>query len=53
MATRIELSHATLELDDVGQGHPVILLHGFPATRYLWSRVVPPLASPLVPSRGR
>jgi pimeloyl-ACP methyl ester carboxylesterase len=43
MATRIELSHATLELDDVGQGHPVILLHGFPATRYLWSRVVPPL----------
>jgi 2-hydroxymuconate-semialdehyde hydrolase len=43
MATRIELSHATLELDDVGQGQPVILLHGFPATRYLWSRVVPPL----------
>jgi pimeloyl-ACP methyl ester carboxylesterase len=43
MATRIELSHATLELDDVGQGHPVILLHGFPATRYLWSRLVPPL----------
>jgi len=43
MATRIELSQATLEMDDVGEGHPVILLHGFPATRYLWSRVVPPL----------
>jgi pimeloyl-ACP methyl ester carboxylesterase len=43
MATRIELSHATLELDDVGKGPPVILLHGFPATRYLWSRIVPPL----------
>jgi pimeloyl-ACP methyl ester carboxylesterase len=41
MATRIELSHATLELDDVGEGHPLLLLHGFPATRYLWSQLVP------------
>jgi 2-hydroxymuconate-semialdehyde hydrolase len=44
MATRIELSRAMIELDDVGDGHPVLLLHGFPATRYLWSRVVPLLA---------
>jgi 2-hydroxymuconate-semialdehyde hydrolase len=43
MATRIGLSHATLELDDIGHGSPVILLHGFPATRHLWSKVVPPL----------
>jgi pimeloyl-ACP methyl ester carboxylesterase len=41
MATRIQLSHAIVELDDVGEGHPVLLLHGFPATRYLWSQVVP------------
>lgn len=41
MATRIELSRAMIELDDVGDGHPLLLLHGFPATRYLWSRVVP------------
>jgi 2-hydroxymuconate-semialdehyde hydrolase len=43
MATRIQLSHAIVELDDVGEGHPVLLLHGFPATRYLWSQVVPVL----------
>src|SRR5580658_799260 len=41
MATRIKLSDAMLELDDVGEGHPLLLLHGFPATRYLWSQVVP------------
>jgi 2-hydroxymuconate-semialdehyde hydrolase len=41
VATRIELAHAMIELDDVGAGYPVLLLHGFPATRYLWSRVVP------------
>jgi 2-hydroxymuconate-semialdehyde hydrolase len=41
MAKRIELRHAVLELDDVGEGRPVILLHGFPATRYLWSQLVP------------
>jgi 2-hydroxymuconate-semialdehyde hydrolase len=45
MATRIELSHATVELDDVGGGHPLLLLHGFPATRRLWSRTVPLLAN--------
>jgi pimeloyl-ACP methyl ester carboxylesterase len=45
MATRIELSTAVLELDDVGEGHPVILLHGFPATRRLWSLVAPPLVN--------
>lgn len=45
MATRIELPTATLELDDIGDGHPVMLLHGFPATRHLWSRVVPPLVN--------
>lgn len=52
MATRIDLSHATLELDDVGEGHPTILLHGFPATRYLWSQVVPPLAKVLAELLG-
>jgi pimeloyl-ACP methyl ester carboxylesterase len=32
-------------LDDVGECAPVLLLHGFPATRYLWSRVVPLLGN--------
>jgi 2-hydroxymuconate-semialdehyde hydrolase len=45
MATKIQVTNATIELDDVGEGAPVLLLHGFPATRYLWSGVVPLLAN--------
>lgn len=41
MATNIELTDATIALDDVGEGAAVLLLHGFPATRHLWSRVAP------------
>jgi pimeloyl-ACP methyl ester carboxylesterase len=37
----LELSNAVIEFDDAGVGTPVLLLHGFPATRYLWSQVVP------------
>jgi pimeloyl-ACP methyl ester carboxylesterase len=37
----IPVSGATIGLDDTGDGVPVVLLHGFPSTRYLWSRVVP------------
>jgi 2-hydroxymuconate-semialdehyde hydrolase len=42
---KIQVKDATIALDDVGEGTPVLLLHGFPATRYLWSRVVPLLAN--------
>jgi haloalkane dehalogenase len=42
---RLELTDAALEFDDVGSGAPLLLLHGFPATRYLWSQVVPRLAA--------
>jgi pimeloyl-ACP methyl ester carboxylesterase len=43
-ATRsVRLSNATLVLDDAGAGLPVLLLHGFPATRALWSGVAPTL----------
>ena len=28
-------------LDDTGAGEPALLLHGFPATRKLWAKVVP------------
>jgi 2-hydroxymuconate-semialdehyde hydrolase len=41
IAIKIQVTNATIALDDVGEGTPVLLLHGFPATRYLWSRVVP------------
>ncbi len=34
-----------IELDDLGAGQPVLFLHGFPATRYLWSHVVPLLVN--------
>jgi len=41
MFTSIRCTDATIALDDTGKGDPVLLLHGFPATRYLWSRVAP------------
>jgi len=39
----IQLADATIALDDAGEGAPVLLLHGFPSTRRLWSSVAPPL----------
>ncbi len=39
----IRVGDATVELDDQGQGDPVLLLHGFPTTRRLWKGVVPGL----------
>lgn len=44
MTSTLQLTDATIALDDVGEGPPVLLLHGFPATRHLWSRVAPALA---------
>jgi pimeloyl-ACP methyl ester carboxylesterase len=44
LTTTIQVTDATITLDDVDEGAPVLLLHGFPATRYLWSRVAPLLA---------
>jgi pimeloyl-ACP methyl ester carboxylesterase len=41
MSTTIQLTDATIVVDDAGEGLPVLLLHGFPATRHLWSQVVP------------
>jgi pimeloyl-ACP methyl ester carboxylesterase len=41
MTRNVRLSDVTIALDDVGEGAPVLLLHGFPSTRHLWSRVAP------------
>jgi 2-hydroxymuconate-semialdehyde hydrolase len=43
LASRIQLAEVSLCLEDEGQGLPLILLHGFPATRRLWSAVAPRL----------
>jgi pimeloyl-ACP methyl ester carboxylesterase len=43
MTTTIQVSDASIMLEDVGAGSPVLLLHGFPSTRQLWSRVSPML----------
>ena len=43
MTTYIQLTDAKVALDDTGEGPPVLLLHGFPATRLLWSQVAPVL----------
>jgi pimeloyl-ACP methyl ester carboxylesterase len=39
----IQLSNASISLEDVGEGPAVLLVHGFPSTRSLWSQVVPVL----------
>lgn len=43
MSARVQLGDAEVEFDDLGSGTPILLLHGFPATRYLWSQVIPAL----------
>ena len=43
MRKRVPVTNATIVLDDEGAGPPVLLLHGFPATGRLWSRVAPAL----------
>lgn len=45
MTLTVEVTNATVALEDTGDGVPVLLLHGFPATRFLWSRVARVLAS--------
>src|SRR5271170_4168611 len=44
MLSSVRVSDATVALEDSGAGRPVLLLHGFPATRRLWARVAPSLS---------
>ncbi len=43
MPIRVRLADAEVEFDDPGAATPALLLHGFPATRHLWSQVTPVL----------
>jgi pimeloyl-ACP methyl ester carboxylesterase len=43
LAGRIQLGEVSVCFEDGGEGSPLLLLHGFPATRWLWSRVAPRL----------
>jgi len=43
MATTIQIAGVRICAQDEGDGRPLLLLHGFPAHRYLWSRVIPRL----------
>jgi 2-hydroxymuconate-semialdehyde hydrolase len=45
MSARLQLTAAEMEFDDRGTGPPILLLHGFPATRHLWSQVTPVLVA--------
>lgn len=45
MANTIQIRDVGVSLKDEGDGFPLLLLHGFPATRHLWSRVAPLLVS--------
>jgi pimeloyl-ACP methyl ester carboxylesterase len=42
---RIELDDVTLEVDDIGTGSPVMLLHGWPDSADLWRHQVPALVA--------
>jgi pimeloyl-ACP methyl ester carboxylesterase len=42
---RVSLGQIGIELWEEGQGHPILLLHGFPATNMLWHNVVPTLVA--------
>ena len=43
MSTTVQIREARICLEDNGDGFPLLLLHGFPATRHLWARVAPAL----------
>lgn len=43
LATHVRIADVQICLEDRGNGPALLLLHGFPGTRYLWSRVIPPL----------
>ena len=45
MATTLQIHDVSVCLEDDGEGVPLLLLHGFPATRHLWSHVAPRLVS--------
>jgi pimeloyl-ACP methyl ester carboxylesterase len=45
LAGRIQLGEVSVCFEDDGEGSPLLLLHGFPATRRLWSRIAPLLLS--------
>jgi len=45
LASTIQIRDVRVCLEDEGDGSPLLLLHGFPATRHLWSRVAPMLVS--------
>jgi pimeloyl-ACP methyl ester carboxylesterase len=40
---RVEADGVTLAVLDEGEGRPVVLLHGFPDSSYVWRHQVPPL----------
>jgi pimeloyl-ACP methyl ester carboxylesterase len=45
LAATIQIRDVSVCLEDAGEGSPLLLLHGFPATRRLWSHVAPQLVS--------
>jgi haloalkane dehalogenase len=42
----IEILDSTIAYVDVGEGAPIVLLHGNPMSSYLWRNVIPAIGSP-------
>lgn len=43
-AYKIPVGDATIDLAMSGEGHPLVLLHGFPETKMAWRKIAPKLA---------
>jgi haloacetate dehalogenase len=41
---RISVAETTIDLVTAGEGHPLVLLHGFPETKMAWHKIAPKLA---------
>ena len=43
--TRIQVNNINLEYTDTGVGRPVVLIHGYPFNRALWTEQIPTLSN--------
>jgi len=45
---RVEVNGLNIAYRDLGSGLPVLLLHGWPTSSFLWRDVMKPIAAPII-----